>query len=233
MPRLPKHVPSALVLLFILSSGLLCLSTAAPDSVTHTLLSRADDTSQAPACGFEGNSDLYGLGIRLGVYFQWLSGFVVFIGLTSGRQALAEAYLAFLFAVLIAALVISKKAAQTHAVEIVLLLYIIYGGIFALLFIPMRASLFRQGKWIEETDGLAFLMNALVMFGAGTFSCWFWFRGLHNEFLGTPCGSHVFLFARVSLYKPPVYRFFRALSVIFTFFSSGQLVGMLFVFVKS
>jgi hypothetical protein len=34
------------------------------------------DLDRHNVCGFEGNSDLYGLGIRLGVYFQLSSSFL-------------------------------------------------------------------------------------------------------------------------------------------------------------
>ena len=56
------------------------LSSAATIKATDTsplapraTLSKADASSKSTVCGFRGDENVYGLGIRLGVYLQWLT----------------------------------------------------------------------------------------------------------------------------------------------------------------
>lgn len=49
-------------------------------------------------CAFSGNFDLYGLGIRLGVYFQCASALVIYGWYPEGKDELAENYFVFLCA---------------------------------------------------------------------------------------------------------------------------------------
>jgi hypothetical protein len=89
-------------------------------------------------CGFSGNSDLYGLGIRLGVYFQWASSFIIYGWYPEGRNDLAESYLGFLVAITIAIIVITARAEPTYAAEILVLSYIIFGGIYTVMTVGVR-----------------------------------------------------------------------------------------------
>jgi hypothetical protein len=86
-------------------------------------------------CGFSGNSYLYGLGIRLGVYFQWASTFIIYGWYIGGWKDLAESYLGFLAAITIAIVVITGRAEPTYAAEVLLLSYIIFGGIYTVMMV--------------------------------------------------------------------------------------------------
>ncbi|KAJ9129444.1 hypothetical protein NKR19_g10370 [Coniochaeta hoffmannii] len=70
---------------------------------------------------------MYGLGIRLGIYMQWLSALLVCGWYIDGLQGLNESYIIFLFAVTIVIIVQTAQTAPTYAVEIVILTYIIFG----------------------------------------------------------------------------------------------------------
>ena len=63
----------------------------APSINTPNLLERLDD------CGFTGNPDPYGLGIRLGVYFQWISAFIIYRWYSKGGKEPAGDYLVFFY----------------------------------------------------------------------------------------------------------------------------------------
>ncbi|RSL51125.1 hypothetical protein CEP54_011592 [Fusarium duplospermum] len=85
-------------------------------------------------CGFEGNSDLYGLGIRLGIYMQWLSAFPAMSSSSPRRIGpLADTYLIFIFAIFVAILVLTAEKRPTHAAEMSVLTYIIFGGAYTIL----------------------------------------------------------------------------------------------------
>jgi len=104
------------------------------------------------SCGFPGNSDLYGLGIRLGVYFQWASALIVYGWYPEGQDDLAESYLVFLFALTVGIIVITARAESTYAAEILLLTYIIFGGVWTVMFIGVRE---RHRKWIQSSTHIA------------------------------------------------------------------------------
>jgi hypothetical protein len=92
-------------------------------------------------CGFSGNSDLYGLRIRLGVYFQWTSTFIIYGWYIEGWKDLAESYLGFLAA-------ITARAEPTYAAQVLLLSYIIFGGIYTVMMVGYRHY---SRKRIEQT----------------------------------------------------------------------------------
>ncbi|KAE9993780.1 hypothetical protein EG327_003285 [Venturia inaequalis] len=168
---------------------------------------------QPPQCGFEGNPDLYGLGIRIGVYFQWASALIIWRWYPEGRNELGGAYLVFLFALLIAMVVITARREPIHSAEILLLIYIIFGGVFTVMMIGLRKSHLQKAKKIKtswpQTMALFFILAA-----ASIYCTWFWLSGIHHhDFLDTNCGTYGFLFTKVSLKNKHVTRFFAALSM--------------------
>jgi hypothetical protein len=115
---------------------------------------------QANVCGFEGNSDLYGFGIRLGVYTQWLASYFVSLWrvytrdesewiprrrrvhpsssdlygrLSVIRKGLVENYAIFLLALVVTTMTSKVRSEPTHAVDILILTYIIFGGMMVLM----------------------------------------------------------------------------------------------------
>lgn len=82
-----------------------------------------------PACTFEGNSDFYGIGVRLGFYFQWFSGLVAFVVNPEDSDAQADAQTIFLLANLIALIILQvQDAADINVVVPILLFYMFFGG---------------------------------------------------------------------------------------------------------
>lgn len=63
----------ATTLLLLLTLSIICSATPTPSPSTRK---RQTTPTSSPACGFAGNPDIYGLGIRLGLYAQWLSTFL-------------------------------------------------------------------------------------------------------------------------------------------------------------
>jgi heme/copper-type cytochrome/quinol oxidase subunit 4 len=213
---------------FVLSFAICAICTTIPPKALlalhlGTLAKRNDD------CGFEGNSDLYGLGIRLGVYFQWASAQIIYGWYPEGRNELAESYLVFLFAITIAIIVITAQAEPTYAAEILILTYIIFGGIFTVVSIGIRQ---RHRSRVEGGEHqVQTLIFTIILASASVYCSWFWLHGLHHNVLQTPCGTFGFLFAKVSLYNKSVYKFFAFLSVYFAFAYTVGLLAIAGVFV--
>ncbi|KAL2783314.1 hypothetical protein BJX66DRAFT_132214 [Aspergillus keveii] len=163
----------------------------------------------ADSCGFSGNSDLYGLGIRLGVYLQWLSAVVATSLRLTDSFVLFTTYSGFSFAIMVALLVLTAQR-TAHVLEIVIMLHMFFGGLYAT--IPRQIRGFRPRS--QVSDSLIMLASVMMM----VFSSWFWISGRNSDaFLATPCGNTIFLLARISpAHFGRVSRFFAAFSTFFT-----------------
>ncbi|KAG7007617.1 phenylalanine aminomutase (L-beta-phenylalanine forming) [Physcia stellaris] len=163
-------------------------------------------------CGFAGNADIYGIGIRIGYYTQalavWFAGFFHF----REAQVLQETNKIFLFALVIAGFIYVSKAQTTYAVEAFLLLQIgLVIGLISVMDSKKYSSRYSRTS-VER------LISRLTIMGAGLlFNVCFWWRGL-DIMLETPCRSpsastgdggsvhadenatYIWFFARFSIY---------------------------------
>ncbi|RSL38759.1 hypothetical protein CEP53_014602 [Fusarium sp. AF-6] len=183
-----------------------------PGQEASSLIGRDED------CGFEGNSDLYGLGIRLGIYMQWLSSFAPRGG-SQSLLLLVKTYFTFIFAIFVAILLIKVEKTPTYTVEIYVLICIILGGA-----CTMLIALNPKGTKPAEIKGKIFVswVSALATLclsdAVACYSFWFWLRGIHNDnFLDTPCGSCVFAIKKSSLSKSKTTKGFAAVSGLIAF----------------
>lgn len=155
-----------------------------------------------PGCGFEGNADFYGIGVRLGFYFQWIAGLIAWVFDPSSCEELGDAQTIFLAANLIAALVLSvQDAANTNVVVIILLFYMFFGGSVSTV---TSASASLEGfSRLRGTKKIAAVTRQvlvqLTFLAMLIFSFWFWCTGLY-KFKKLDCGTYVFPIAeRLSL----------------------------------
>lgn len=162
-------------------------------------------------CSLTGNPDLYGLGIRLGVYFQWLSALITSRLTSANFAGLIKSYVVFLGAIFIAILVLTRTQDSVRTEEMLILLYIFFGG--DLVFSPIQP---RRGAKVTLSPGF-FLGVLLMVGGMGIYSAWFWFAGRNGGFVvREACTSYGFLFAKVDLGRPVVAHAFAAFSVLWT-----------------
>lgn len=144
--------------------------------------------------GFVGNSDFYGLGIRLGIYLQWVASLIANPLLKSERSNMAGAYLTFSLALAIAILLLTFQRDCAFTAEVIIVLNIFWGGTFLVMvpFVRLLAD-------TKTTDlGLALIPLMVSMLPV---SAWFWLRlALRGEvdFVATPPeGTSFFLLAPV------------------------------------
>jgi len=198
---------------FFILCGLGQLTAAVPVPFISEILHKRDET-----CIVDGNPDLYGLGIRAGIYCQWISACLVHGLDLDGRDGLMEAYIVFLIALTIAILVTTARSYPTHAFEIFLLTCIIFGGTYTVIVTGYRKSNmlqdFRRGAK-KEYRVRAWITMAILS-AVGIYCSWFWLRGLYGSSIDTRCGTYGFLFVKVSLFNPSVSKFFAFLSIFMT-----------------
>ncbi len=180
-------------------------NTAGSTSTATSTFTPRNDAALPVQCGFEGNADLYGLGIRLGIYFQWLSAQLCRVLHKEYVVELDRAYMIFLTAVFIALLVLTGDADSTYDVEVLVLMYILICGPFN----------FISGQLGEYRSIALVNVEFLVVWPATVYSSWFWFSGRDARFLQQPveCGGYGFVFKRVSLRGGSTLAFFKAMSV--------------------
>lgn len=103
--------------------------------------------------GMEGNSDFYGLGIRIGVYLQWFSSWISNTINPSGAAANHDANTIFLTAILIATTV-ALAGGGIQPVEAYIMLLLSYGFVFTVLsFLGLRLYLLQPSstRQLRET----------------------------------------------------------------------------------
>jgi hypothetical protein len=110
------------------------------------LLGKAASSS---LCGFSGNSDIYGLGIRLGLYLQWLCSTLALASLRKEISSMAEAYIVFSLALFIALLVLTFQQACTFTAEVIIVLFLSFGGSM----VVVLPSMFAKGTLAQAKDG--------------------------------------------------------------------------------
>ncbi|KAH6974579.1 hypothetical protein BKA56DRAFT_490409 [Ilyonectria sp. MPI-CAGE-AT-0026] len=100
-----------------------------------------------PCPKFIGNSDFYGLGIRIGVYLQWISAWITLLLDPESAQATFDANSTFVFAIVIATIIAARKGAD--AIEMYLMLQFMLG------FFVTTLSIVGVRLWLMSPDRLA------------------------------------------------------------------------------
>ncbi|KAG9255658.1 uncharacterized protein F5Z01DRAFT_635282 [Emericellopsis atlantica] len=170
-------------------------------------------------CGFVGNEDAYGLGIRLGVYLQWFSVFLVVYLLPSEERSLMTALITFSSALMMAILVLTFGRTCTYTVEIIVLLWTAFmtqalasithtaqeiddAGIRE---VPVVSGLKRATTFqlnLDNPQGMHGFQSGstLVEMCMLGYAAWFWvclLRGFETVFAATPCGTSLFFLVRI------------------------------------
>ena len=93
--------------------------------------------------GFAGNSDLYGLGIRIGIYLQWISSLLTNILLPNEVSDSLDTNSIFLFAVFIAIAKASQSSGEFRPAEAFIMLQLCFGYLLSVLSVSgLRLTLF-------------------------------------------------------------------------------------------
>lgn len=190
------------------SSGIItvaCLSSKSlyiGSRVVPKLQSRAasaDDTK----CGYEGNSDIYGLGIRVGIYLQWFATWLSTAFVPEEMLGTTVANSIFLIAISVATLILCSSASANPVTDMFIMLTIFAVSVYFLYSISWLGRHFGPSSTrnfdFEDSSAVGEFIKVVLAMCMASISIWFWFRGIHN-FSATPCGSFTFVFAKLSIF---------------------------------
>jgi hypothetical protein len=173
---------------------------------------------------FIGSPDFYGLGIRIGIYLQWLSSVLANALLPGESRSMAGAYAGFSLALLVAVLLLVFHEECAFTVEIIILLNILWGGP-TLVLLPFlqyekkqEASNSGQEEnskvagtqlsgargWVRRATGIKVVFYPLL-FCLMPITTWFWVRlaiAGEVDFAPSPGGTSFLCFTRVWLASP-------------------------------
>lgn len=189
--------------------------------------------------GFAGNEDLYGMGIRIGIYLQWFAALLVNNLLPEGRKEVQKVYLIFNMALCAATYILSFIGSCVFGIEIEILYWLYWGGFISVFASsPSRTRLkIKRGKWIglDWKTAIQYTTNVLMAYHA----IWFVWLAYDQVFSRMPCGTYQFLFAPVLdpsktfcflrdlLMQPilPLAGFFVLLVPILVFFLASEIMN--------
>ncbi len=188
---------------------LLCMSHSQGLAIKRDVIAaRPSDVSNSEPtqCGFRGDSDVLGIGIRIGYYTQALSVWFANYFVISEAKGLRSINLLFLVALFIGLVWLVHKPERSHAIEVYLLLRLLFATWYVGV---IDRSKFSKTKLRKSYTRVIVRESSLL--GLLAYTVWFSWVGL-DRLDPTPCGTFIFFATKVNLYGP--YRTaFKAFSI--------------------
>lgn len=185
----PRYV--AFSLLFL---NLTVLALAHPPVFASIAIRATRQPDEDPPCGFAGNNDAYGLGIRLGIYIQWLIAAASSCFLQDGGRSIVGISNCYRLAMLIGLLFITlKHGAALQASEAAVMFLLGAGGAFT----AVGAPDLHAGRASTAAVGAA--VQVLIRLALGSYAVWFFSTGM-DGMRHPPCSAFGFLLVKVDLY---------------------------------
>ncbi|ORY11073.1 hypothetical protein BCR34DRAFT_335787 [Clohesyomyces aquaticus] len=172
-------------------------------------------------CAFEGNSDMYGLGIRLGYYLQWYGGIFAAWFAPSETRALRFTNGLFVAASFLALVILTVGDVDSlHPVEVYIILLLMFGAYLSLIPIYLWRLLTQCDPYWDPTryplviPGAVFAnLHLLLLVGVLVYQYWFWFNRVPT-LDRVNCQEYGFLFAKIRLNN----KGFIAVNILLYFF---------------
>ncbi|EXU94778.1 hypothetical protein X797_012143 [Metarhizium robertsii] len=142
---------------------------------------------------------MYGLGIRLGIYMQWLSSILLNAILKDPSKERGPMNAALVYNVTLLVVIFLLLGPETYAIEFLpIFLFIINGYLtaFGFTFSPTQIRDTRE-KSMFMCMRIQAILNQVIMPMALLYYSWFWIWGFNHSFAETPCGSSMFLMAHL------------------------------------
>lgn len=116
-------------------------------------------------CSFQGNSDIYGIGVRYGFYLQWLATLLITIFTPSEEDTVRIVNLTIQTSIFLGIAV--QSSSETNPVEPIIVLFLMCGSLSSLNFKGM-------GNW-KHVSGV---FRTLFYAALSAYGIWFWWVGL-------------------------------------------------------
>lgn len=156
------------------------------------------------ACVINGDSDMYGLGIRIGFYLQWYGAILASWIAPSEINAMRFSNSLFVAATFLALIVQTAKS-ELQPVEIYIVLLLTFG--YYLYFVPLFlwrlvtgcSPLLDPSRWPRKKQGAVFsVLNFMLLGSVSVFQVWFWVNQItHPD--DSNCEVFGFAFTKVRL----------------------------------
>lgn len=141
--------------------------------------------------GFQGNTNLYGLGTRSGLYLQWMTALLSNNLVQPSREELQKVYLIISMAICVATIVSSFTVSCTFGIEIEILHWMYWGGwLIVFSSSPSSVRLGSVAKWLK-LDWI-FLIEYVTHTIMNYHAVWFFWYAYANIFPRMPCGTYHF-----------------------------------------
>lgn len=171
-------------------------------------------------CSFAGNTDMYGLGIRIGFYLQWFAVDLASWFAPSEVNAIRLTNSIFIAATFLALIIqVSLNVSNLQVVEVYIILLLTFG--YYLFFVPLYTWRLLTGynpaldpfRFPHVPPGRVYSeLNFLLLVAVASFQLWFWFARV-PQLNGKACQEFGFFFARIRMNK----KGFEVLNIIFYF----------------
>lgn len=172
-------VPSIFAIVLIIS---LAVAAPVPKATVSALIVRYRSDSQCHVIGY---SDLYGLGIRLGIYAQWITGLLAYRYFRRALETVLVTNTLFLLAASVATVKLGVEN-QLHPVELIVMVHIAIGFVISTV--------------AYDKSGLAgWIFRKLLHLGVFVYATRFWTYESPRLRHGLDCSTSTFLFAKVEV----------------------------------
>jgi hypothetical protein len=219
---MPRCQFLGILLLLLSGRSFRVQSLALPVGIEHAV--RRNAPASIESCVLNGNSDLYGMGIRLGVHFQLISTLLANHFLPDALGEAWDANTIFLLSIFVAVIKSSIHINNLTAPEAFVMLQMLFAFqltvyhigpsfkwvLFEILTIILSGTITSNMDWFDmvselgraqgDVSPLGTTMRRFLALAIASYNVWFWFLG--SDFLDSDrqCNSSVFLFARVDIH---------------------------------
>ncbi|KAF2641072.1 hypothetical protein P280DRAFT_517298 [Massarina eburnea CBS 473.64] len=153
-------------------------------------------TSTSPPCSFAGNPDIYGPGIRIGIYAQMLAVWFANFFLFSQVDMLRDTVSIFSVAILIVTMIYAAEPATVHAIEAFLLLQILAWS--CLMGVRPKSS---YTTVHFSASVVRRVLNECVNLAMLGLQVWFWWGGVESMVKGEEgCGTWIMYVVKADLF---------------------------------
>ena len=188
------HFPILILFTFLCMLTDRCNPLAIRQDVVVSTRSSGPNNINTQQCGFTGNSDVLGIGIRIGYYAQALSVWFASYFVRKEAKGLRSVNLLFLVALFLALVWTAHAPQESYAVEVYLLLRLLFATWYVGV---LDRSKFSKTKW--RSSYMRVVVRESSLLGLLAYTVWFAWVGL-DLLQKTPCGTFVFFAAKVNLY---------------------------------
>lgn len=157
--------------------------------------------SARAACSIQGNSDFYGLGIRIGIYLQWVTSFLANHLLEDAIWDNLTTNTIFLLALFVA-LVVATVEGSVQPAEVVVLLQLCFGFLFSILSIWGLRTRYRARQRPVRFPLLSATFRLMIATAISIYSAWFWIHDAAISPAAGRCSYYTFFFAKLDLHGP-------------------------------